>query len=479
MLDRLGNSSYILLSLCFSQKIPTDGDPSGTVFSEIVTFMDEESDASDKGEEDDEGGESSEEEWSPTEDVVLEEVLKNEFEEETESESGEEEDLESPMGLKINELCTDCGSFFNVLKPHTCEHITKPFACSICGKRFVSESSLKYHSRIHAETYEYPCKYCYVTFKTKVDKHAHEQSHQDSKNPYKCPDCPETFATNKERGVHLSNHRSRFKCGVCGIEFKDVHHLRRHSVVHTGLKPFKCSVCQRGFNQRNNLKSHMRLHTGERPYKCQHCDKCFNHNVSLKSHVQRYHTSNSGCKEKKVKKSKTVTDTVAAQENGNKRGTDAKLDNVEKENDREEKVQKKKKQEPKGQKMSTGRPVGRPKRNASGSSALAGQEEGQGSNTKTAQVKVRKLKRKRCSDEESEDELTRSDTSFDSAEEKEERSDKVTLRKGKSKRRGNSSNSDSDFDPEDSMEKSCSQNSVKGSGRRSARPRKKKVVEDM
>ncbi len=92
---------------------------------------------------------------------------------------------------------------------------------------------------------------------------------------------------------------------------------------------------------------------------------------------------------------------------------------------------------------------------------------------------MRKLKRKRCSDEESEDELTRSDASFDSAEEKEERSNKVTLRKGKSKRRGNSSNSDSDFDPEDSIEKSSSQNSVKGSGRRSARTRKKKVVKDV
>ncbi|AWP04096.1 putative zinc finger protein 14-like [Scophthalmus maximus] len=279
--------------------MPTDDNLSSAVFSEIDTFNDEESHPSEEGAEGDEGGVSSDGEWEPTEDFSLTEALTKESEEETEDEG---EDINSPVGLKINELCTDCGKLYNILKPHTCEHKIKPYACNVCGKRCVNETSLKTHSKIHNETFEIPCKYCYAPFKTKVDKVKHEQIHEDRKDPYKCPDCPQTFATSKARSVHLSNHRAprEFKCGVCEFEFKDIHHLRRHSVVHTGLKPYKCSVCQRDFNQSSHLKSHMRLHTGERPYKCRHCDKGFNHNVSLKSHVQRYHTSRSGQKKGKT-----------------------------------------------------------------------------------------------------------------------------------------------------------------------------------
>lgn len=158
----------------------------------------------------------------------------------------------------------------------------------MCGTRWVSEISLKNHRKTHHKTYEHPCKYCYAAFRRKGDKLKHEQTHQGSENPYKCPDCPKMFASSKERVAHLSQHRipKAIPCGVCGMKFRDLHHLRRHSVVHTGLKPYKCTVCQWGFNQASNLKSHMRVHTGEKPFQCQHGYKCFNHNVSLKNHVQ-------------------------------------------------------------------------------------------------------------------------------------------------------------------------------------------------
>lgn len=272
------------MSLYCSQKMSTDGNPSSTVRSEIVTFSDEESDPSDEGEQGDEGGVSSDFEWEPTEDFT--EKLTKDSEEERES--GEEQDLYNKG------LCTECGRFF--MKSHTCEHKIKPYSCNICGKRCVNELSLKSHSRIHDETYDHLCKYCHVAFKTKLDKLKHQQTHEDSTDPYKCPHCPETFSTYKRRLYHLAKHRLLKKptCEVCGNEFRSARHLRRHSIVHTGLKPHKCSECERSFNQAGHLKSHMRLHTGERPFKCLQCDKSFNHNVSLKSHLQSYHLSSSG-----------------------------------------------------------------------------------------------------------------------------------------------------------------------------------------
>uniref|UniRef100_A0A3P8SFV5 Uncharacterized protein n=1 Tax=Amphiprion percula TaxID=161767 RepID=A0A3P8SFV5_AMPPE len=434
-----------------SEEVSTDEDPSSAFLSEIITFSDDESDPLDDGEEDDDDEESSDGEWNPTEDFALEEELMKDSEDETEDE-GEDENFDSVSGLKMNELCAECGSFFNILKPHTCEHKIKPYSCNICGKRCVTEIALNSHSRIHDENYEHRCKYCHVTFKTKVDKVTHEQTHLTEGKPYKCPDCSETFATNKERRIHLVEHRGprQLKCHICGIEFNRRTPLRRHLAVHTGAKPYKCSVCQRGFNQSSHLKSHMRLHTGERPYKCQHCDKCFNHNVSLKSHIQRYHTSSFGRGQKKCKKNKTVSDTDDAQESGNKRGTDYGVDIIEEEQDQEEEVQKNRIHKPK--KRSTGRPIGRPKRNTADNLVQGG--EMQSSSTKIVKVKARK--RTHCSDEDSEEELMESDITFDSTEDEEEWSKKVTTQKSK----GRLKNSDGD------------------SGKRRGRPRKNQAVED-
>ncbi|XP_071347797.1 uncharacterized protein [Trachinotus anak] len=415
-----------------------------------------------------EGDMDSDEDWKPERDLLQGRTPHNESDEDTEDD--DENDIYPSFTPKHSQLCSECGKFYSERWPHTCEHKVKPYSCNICGKRCVSEVALNSHSRVHDENYEHLCKYCHVTFRTKVDKITHQQIHLTQGKPYKCPDCSETFATNKERRTHLEDHRGpkQLKCHICGIEFNRLLSIRRHLIVHTGLKPYKCSVCQRGFNQAGHLKSHMRLHTGERPFKCQHCDKSFNHNVSLKSHVQRYHTSSSGYEQKKGKINKTVSDTGDAQCHGNKRGADSELDNEEEEVPR-----------PKKNKRSTGRPIGRPKRNAADSLVLAGEMQGPSSNTKTGKSRLQSLKRTQRNDEESEDEPTESDESFDSNVEEEEKSEKVTLNTRRSRKRPNNSDSDIDFDAEHTKKKrSSSQNSGKSSGKRRGRPRKNQEVED-
>lgn len=432
------------ISVTVSQKVSTDDDQSSFIgVSEVVTFSDDECDLMDE-ESNDENDMDSDEDWTPMEDFSVDTMLhSNESDEESESEN-----TDDPLVTKHNQLCTECGKFFNRRRPHTCEHKVKPFSCNICGKRFISEFSLNSHSKVHDENYEHQCKYCYVAFKTKVDKVSHEQNHVTQEKPYKCHKCSEMFATFKERKIHLADHRGppQLKCDICGIEFYRSINLQRHLVVHTGARPFKCVVCQRGFNQPGHLKSHMRLHTGERPFKCQHCDKRFNHNVSLKSHVQRYHMLHSGCEPKKGKKRKTL-------KNGDVEDTEGGLDNV-KGTDKEKKVQKEGKDKVKKRWKSTGRPIGRPKRSAVGNLMRARRMQGQ---CKTAKGKARTST---FTDEDSLSELTESDISFDAAEEEEEEMSKK-LAPGTSRVRGRankSCDSDPDFKPED-KKKRCSNTS--------------------
>lgn len=379
-----------------------------TGVAEIVAIIDEESDATEES--GDEG--DRDKDWTSMDELLVDsELQSNESEEE--SESFDDDSLTAAH----SQLCTDCGKFFHRWKPHTCEHKSKPYCCNICGKRCVSESALEFHSRVHDQSYEHRCKYCCVTFRTKADKMNHEPTHVTQETPYKCPDCSETFATYRDRRIHLEVHRGppRLKCHICGIEFNRPHCLRRHLAVHTGEKPFKCSVCQRRFNQAGHLKAHMRLHTGQRPYKCQHCGKCFNHNVSLKSHVQRYHQKNR-------------TMSHAAQENKN--STDPGEDNV-----REEKVRKERQERLKRKVTSTGRPIGRPKGIAAGSSVPA--KKMKVSNLKIAKVKAQTSRTTHCSDED--DEPTTSSISCDSAEEEEEMREKQST----SRARGRAKTGDS------------------------------------
>ncbi|KAM8727853.1 uncharacterized protein AB9X84_001375 isoform 1-T1 [Acanthopagrus schlegelii] len=430
---------------------------STTGIPEVIAIVNEESDPMDDTEiSGEEGNVESDEDWKPLRHILPVNVPQRKKKDRSEKEVEENNDHPPPVPIN-SQLCTDCGVFFNKLRPHTCEHKIKPYSCNICGKRCVSEVALSAHGRVHDESYEFRCKYCNMSFKTKVDKFNHEQIHSTEEKPYKCPDCSETFHTNKERRIHLEDHRGprQTKCHICEVEFFAPLYLQRHLPVHTGERPFKCPVCQRGFNQPGHLKSHMRLHTGERPYKCQHCDKSFNHNVSLKSHVQRYHASNSGGEQSKEKVKEVKVD--IEEDTGDDEDTEEEL--------------------PKSNKWSTGRPIGRPKRNESDNFALKVHVERLCLTRKTGKQQAKKLEKTQHVDGESEDEQSDNNTFVASAEEEEERSETGTSSTSRSRKKARDSDSDSDFEPKEKKKKKHnSQKSGKGSGKPRGRPRKNLAV---
>ncbi|KAM4616070.1 uncharacterized protein ACJ7VT_009053 isoform 2-T2 [Polymixia lowei] len=316
---------------------------------EIIAVITDESSSSDEGEKSKEGDtDTSDSEWDPSEDHSLL------SEERMDKDSNDEQNPgESPVGIRRRQLCPECGAFFNNIKPHTCEYKIKPYSCNICGKRCVSEHSLKVHCKIHKEDYVHRCKFCLAAFKTRLDKLRHEWTHPYSKMPYQCPDCSETFSNIRERKEHLHGHRgpNRHVCHVCNMEFLNMSQIQRHMAVHTGEKPFVCEFCQRSFNQPSHLKSHMRLHTGERPFKCPHCDKSFNHNVSLKSHVQRYHS------QVKTNPIKSEADGDEVEESGGHEERASEFNHL----DEDEEEQEEEDTTKKTKRRSSGRPKGRPK----------------------------------------------------------------------------------------------------------------------
>lgn len=143
------------------------------------------------------------------------------------------------------------------------------------------------------------------------------------------PDCDKSiekvsFRCANQLKRHMLTHciqKSVF-CFECSLQFKNVENLRRHSLVHQGLRPYTCEVCHRTFSRTSGRslcrkrhrfasRNHAPDQTGSfdgsllsalelelaldrvrpRPYKCSICGdrKSYTDPGSLRKHKRRYH----------------------------------------------------------------------------------------------------------------------------------------------------------------------------------------------
>ncbi|XP_052841203.1 zinc finger protein 286A isoform X1 [Drosophila gunungcola] len=123
----------------------------------------------------------------------------------------------------------------------------------------------------------------------------------DTVKSFQCHLCPVAFATQKlltrHHNTHIKGLKSgkggTLKCPSCSLQLSCASSLKRHMIIHTGLKPFKCSECDSSFSQREVLKRHMDIHTGAKRHQCPQCSSCFAQKSNLQQHIGRVHMGNS------------------------------------------------------------------------------------------------------------------------------------------------------------------------------------------
>ncbi|KAM8972623.1 uncharacterized protein RCH25_018373 [Pelodytes ibericus] len=191
-------------------------------------------------------------------------------------------------------VCTKCGKCFtqrsNLLRHERSHAVERPFTCPDCDKSFSDSSTLLKHQRIHTGEKPFKCSECEKTFSISTYLIVHQRTHTGEK-PYSCNDCGKSFAQSSHLITHQRTHTGEkpYACIECRKSFTSSSHLITHQRTHTGERPYPCEECGKNFKHSTHLVIHKRTHTGERPYRCTKCPRTFVQRPQLVKHQQKFH----------------------------------------------------------------------------------------------------------------------------------------------------------------------------------------------
>ncbi|XP_035634131.1 POZ (BTB) and AT hook-containing zinc finger 1-like isoform X2 [Oncorhynchus keta] len=154
----------------------------------------------------------------------------------------------------------------------------------------------------------FPCGICGKAFTEAVRLRNHEAQHGASSHVASSGGGPTLITHSGQPGllengmplhgtVDISRKRERTRrhvgCDICGKVFRDVYHLNRHKLSHSGEKPYACHVCGLRFKRKDRMSYHVRSHDGSvgKPYVCQSCGKGFSRPDHLNGHIKQVHTT--------------------------------------------------------------------------------------------------------------------------------------------------------------------------------------------
>ncbi|XP_070404522.1 zinc finger protein 37 isoform X3 [Nothobranchius furzeri] len=131
------------------------------------------------------------------------------------------------------------------------------------------------------------CKVCGVWYRHLVSLVRHSWTHVEQQQDV-CGVCEEKFDSVEKLKEHLQNHQKLHGCSLCGKTFVSLASLNKHRARHAVKRAFKCLICDQSFDNVSALYHHRLSHREEKPHQCDVCQKSFILEKQLTAHRETH-----------------------------------------------------------------------------------------------------------------------------------------------------------------------------------------------
>uniref|UniRef100_A0A3P9MCW1 C2H2-type domain-containing protein n=1 Tax=Oryzias latipes TaxID=8090 RepID=A0A3P9MCW1_ORYLA len=179
--------------------------------------------------------------------------------------------------------------------------LLRRFMCARWGRCFPHWSRLRVYRGLHQKPGKaFRCSNCELDFHFLGSYLRHLQEHA-AQTPHGCAACPATFAEEHQLSSHVSECHGRRRCRTCsrcGKPFSSLLNLKKHELLHRGVRPYVCTRCQLPFSSSADLTAHLNVHEARLrvpeptplleplsfPYPCRKCNATFSSAELLQAH---------------------------------------------------------------------------------------------------------------------------------------------------------------------------------------------------
>lgn len=158
------------------------------------------------------------------------------------------------------------------------------FLCD-CGEQFDDLSEYEKHQYKHNPAGENLCNLCGKGFESPEILAGHMLLHTVTGVSITCPFCNQLIKrTALTQHIKYGHNNIKPRCNICLKTFANPNNLKRHLMIHSGIREFECDICFKRFSQKITMQTHRLTHMN--PFSCNNCDKNFDNKTALTNHKE-------------------------------------------------------------------------------------------------------------------------------------------------------------------------------------------------